>query len=101
MVPNDLTTVAADQAAIQADLKNLFPGKGSGTGGGTGTGTTGTGTSTTGTGTGTTGTGTTGTGTGTTGHKRARGHKVVRERHVVVEIVKHLHAKTLGRARKR
>ena len=52
MVPNDLTTVAADQAAIQADLKNLFPGKGGGTGGGTGTGTTGTGT---GTGTGTTG----------------------------------------------
>ncbi len=112
VVPMDLTTVAADEAAIQTDLKNLFPGKGGGTGTGTtgtgtgatgtGTGTTGTGTGTTGTGTGTTGTGTgtTGTGTGTTGHKKARGHKVVRERHIVVEIVKHLHAKTLSRAKK-
>ena len=34
MLPADLTTVAADQAAIQADLKNLFPGKVGGSGGG-------------------------------------------------------------------
>ncbi len=74
VLPTELTTVAADQAAIQADLKNLFSGKGGGSGSGTGTtgsgtGTTGSGTGTTGSGTGTTGsgTGTTGSGTGTTG----------------------------------
>src|SRR5262249_49541032 len=32
VVPDDLTTVAADQAAIQADLKNMNPGNGDGTG---------------------------------------------------------------------
>ena len=66
MTPTDLSTVAADQAAIQADLKNLFPGKT----GGSGTGTTGTGTG------GTTGTGTGGYGTGTggtTGTRPGRG----------------------------
>jgi hypothetical protein len=114
VLPGDLTTVAADQAAIQADLKNLFPGitggsgtgtTGTGTGGTTGTGTggtTGTGTGgTTGTGTGgTTGTGTGGTtgtgtgtggttGTGTTGdqggHKKPAGHhKGHAAEHIVV-----------------
>jgi hypothetical protein len=72
VLPADLTTVAADRAAIQADLKNLYPGNGGGTGGGSG-GSTGSGGSSGGTSTGgTTGTGTTGssggtTGTGTTG----------------------------------
>ena len=126
VLPGDLTTVAADQAAIQADLKNLFPGKGGGSGTGTGTtgtgtGTTGTGTGTTGTGTGTTGTGTgtTGTGTGTTGtgtggttgsgsnggtsgHKHARGHKVLHATHVVAKkTVNHAHVRALSRAEKR
>ena len=62
VLPGDLTTVAADQAAIQSDLKNLFPGR---TGGGIGTGTTGTGTG------GTTGSGTGGT-TGTRAATRRR-----------------------------
>ena len=34
VLPADLTAVAADQAAIQADLKNLYPGKGDGSGSG-------------------------------------------------------------------
>jgi hypothetical protein len=106
----DLTTVAADQAAIQADLKNLFPGKGSGSGSGTGTTGTGTGTGTTGTGTGTTGTGTTGTGTTGTGSKGStKGHKPVRrhkiqihlENHVVVKAAKAEDVKALSRAKKR
>ena len=99
VVPGDLTTVAADQAAIQTDLKNLVPGKG----GGSGTGTTGTGTGTTGTGTGTTGsgTGTTGSGsTGTSGHKAGHAHKRHKPVHVIVKTVKHLHAKTLSRLKK-
>jgi hypothetical protein len=68
VLPGDLTTVAADQAAIQADLKNLFPGKSGGTG--TGTGTTGTGTG-----------GTTGTGTGTGSTGSDGGHKKPGSRH--------------------
>jgi hypothetical protein len=72
----DLTTVAADEAAIQTDLGNLHTGSGSGSGGGTtGSGSTGsTGSGSTGsgsTGTGSTGTGT--TGTGSTGHKKGAG----------------------------
>jgi hypothetical protein len=94
----DLTTVAADQAAIQADLKNLFPGKGSGSG--SGTGTTGTGT-----GTGTTGTGTTGTGSkgSTKGHKQVRRRKIQihLESHVVVKAAKAADVRALSRAKRR
>ena len=88
VLPADLTAVAADQAAIQADIKNLYPGKGDGTGsgsGGTGTG-------------GTTGSGgTTGTGaTGNTGHKK---HVVKHKLHhaLKVKAAKLAHARKLGR----
>jgi hypothetical protein len=82
---SELTTVANDEAAIQNDLENLWPGKsggggsgswsGSGSGSGSGS-TTGGSTGTTGTGTGTMGTstGTTGTKTGTTGTSSGHGH---------------------------
>ncbi len=94
VLPGDLTTVAADQAAIQTDLKNLFPGK---AGGGTGSGSTGTGSG-----------GTTGTGSGTgstgskSGHKKVVGHhKAHAGGHVVVlKRVKALHGRELGRSRK-
>jgi predicted outer membrane protein len=59
VLPGDLTAVAADRAAIQADLNNLHPGNGDGAGsgsGGTGSGGTSSGGTTTG---GTTGTGST------------------------------------------
>ncbi len=69
----DLSTVAADQAAIQTDLKNLFPGKnggGSGSSSGGGSGTTGTGT------VGSTGSGSTGTGSTSSsgGQTKGEGH---------------------------
>jgi hypothetical protein len=88
VLPADLTAVAADQAAIQADIKNLYPGKGDGSGsgsGGTGTG-------------GTTGSGgTTGTGaTGNTGHKK---HVIKHKLHhaLKVKAAKLAHARKLGR----
>ena len=103
ILPGDLTTVAADQAAIQADLKNLFPGKSGGSGSGTGTTGTGTG-GTTGTGTGTGGT----TGTGSTGqnggHKKPVSHH---KGHAAEHIVAHknvkpaAHATKLSRLKKR
>ena len=99
VLPGDLTAVAADQAAIQADWKNLFPGKSGGTG--TGTGTTGTGTTGTGTGSGgTTGTGSTGN---TGGHKTKKGHhKLHHAEHVIVKTVKPVrHARELSRLKKR
>ena len=122
----DLTTVASDQAAIQADLKKLapvlpitppvpiipvlpiLPGSGSGS---TGTGSTGTGSTGTGsTGIGSTGTGSTGTGstggTTTTGHH----HKLARVRikealvHTVKKAVNHAvktaHTVALAREKK-
>jgi cell division protein FtsB len=93
VLPVDLTAVAADQAAIQADLKNLYPGKGDGTGsgsGGTGTG------GTTGSG-GTTGTGTTGN---TGGHKKhVVKHKLHRARQL--KLAKLVHARKLGRLKTR
>ena len=90
VLPIDLTTVAADQAAIQADLKNLFPVRVGGSGSGTGT---------TGSGTG----GTTGSGSkgGSSGPEPASGgHKVHHPIHVVQSTAKHSHAKTLTRSKK-
>jgi hypothetical protein len=93
VLPADLTTVAALQAAIQADLKNLYPGKGDGTGSGSGGGGTGTGGTSTG---GTTGTGTTGN---SGGHKR---HVVKHKLHHApqIKVPKLVHAKKLGRLKK-
>jgi hypothetical protein len=87
VLPADLTAVAADQAAIQADLKNLYPGKSAG--GGTGTGSTGTG--------GTTGTGTTGTkgGHGTHGVKHKLHHHAPQ-----IKVPKLVHARKLDRLKK-
>jgi chaperonin cofactor prefoldin len=95
VLPADLTTVAADQAAIQADWKNLFPGKGGGTGTGTGTGTgSGAGTSS-----GSTGSGSTGS---IGGHKTTtKAHKGHHSAHVVIKIVKTKHTKKLSRLKKR
>ncbi len=101
----DLSTVAADQAAIQADLKNLFPGKtgGSSTGG---SGTTGTGTGRT-TGSGSTGSGSTGSSGGQT-KKEGHGHKSHHPAHLTVTAPKVTHttkvvhaAKELSRLKKR
>ncbi len=97
----DLSTVAADQAAIQTDLKNLFPGKnggGSGSSSGTGSGTTGTGTVGS-TGSGSTGTGSTGTSGGQTkseGHK----HKPHHPAHLTVKVAKVTHTTKIAHATK-
>jgi hypothetical protein len=111
VLPADLTTVAADQAAIQADLKNLNPGGGHGTGTGwePGTGTTGTGGTTTGGTTpvgtstgggtskgGTTGTGTTGTGAGQ--KKHGQKHKPAHAQHI--KAAKVVHPGNLNRVKK-
>jgi hypothetical protein len=90
---NDLSTVAADQAAIQADLKNLFPGEigggeGSGGGGVTGTGT--------GSG-GTTGSGSTG-GSGGQTNNGGHGHKGHHGAHVTIKVVKVTHGTKVGHA---
>ena len=79
----DLSTVAADQAAIQTDLKNLFPGRDGGTGSGTGGGTTGTGTGTGGS----TGSGSTGSSSGHTKHQRHH-PKVHHASHVALKATK-------------
>ncbi len=103
VITTDLSTVAADQAAIQADLKNLFPGKNGGSGSGTGgTGTTGTGTGGS-TGTGSTGSGSTGTGsTGTSGGHSKKGHhqKPHHPAHRTVKVAKVTHTKKVVRAAK-
>jgi hypothetical protein len=95
VLPTDLTTVAADQAAIQADLKNLFPVKGGGSGSGSGT----TGGSASGSGTsGTTGSGSTGS---VTGKKAVVGHKNHHPVPVVAKPVSLVHARKLSRSKKR
>jgi hypothetical protein len=91
VLPGDLTTVAADQAAIQADLKNLYPGKGDGAGAGSG-----------GTGSGGTSSGGT-TGTGSTGTSGGQKHHVVRHKlhHPrYIKTPKLVHAKRIARLKK-
>ena len=92
VLPGDLTTVATDQAAIQADIKNLYPAKGVGTGPGSGS----------------TGTGGTGTG-GTTGNGHAGNTTGSHKKHVVkhklhhashIKVAKIVHARKLGRLKK-
>jgi hypothetical protein len=102
----DLSTVAADQAAIQTDLKNLFPGRnggGSGSSSGGGSGSTGTGTVGS-TGSGSTGSGSTGTGsTGTSGGQTTNGghrHKVHHPAHLTVKVAKVTHTTKIAHATK-
>jgi len=79
----DLSSVAADEAAIQTDLKNLFPCKTGGTGTGSGTG-------------GTTGTGT--TGSGSTGSSKSNGHHPTR--HPTSHVAAHVHSTLRSNAAK-
>jgi hypothetical protein len=91
VLTTDLSTVAADKAAIQTDLKNLFPGKtgGSGTGGGG---------STTGTRTiGSTGSGSTVSFGGQTKNRGHR-HKPHHPAHVPVKAAKVKHAAKVAHA---
>jgi hypothetical protein len=87
VLPGDLTTVAADQAAIQADLKYLFPFKG---GGSEGSGSSSGESSSGGTGGGTTGTTATGNSGGRKHHFVVR-HNLHHVQHIKVANLVHGH----------